>query len=333
MAALGKISPSSFRGVSIAAFGTALQVIAAPIDFWWHSTYGFDPFLFTPAHSLLIVGMIIGGVGMLIGSMRLLRARRAGEELPGPPTLVKLVPAVVILGLAAVWAQLNFLGYWATDITGMAYTFGYCSIPQFRAFQCSLVNADSLASLVSFLVASGIFAAAGTIIFWTSKSLFRRRGVITGIALIIAAVYSAAVLGFSAFELSFSNPPGSWYVTNISPDQGARIALFIPIYLLSLIPVLVLDLSTRISLRRSRMVVLSALIGSFTALVDGRFSLGLSESSLDVTGVAILLFPMIVGGLAGWAILNGTTHKIIPSLAASDAVPSDSRDLQKRLRF
>ena len=142
------------------------------------------------------------------------------------------MPAIVILGLAAVWAQLNFLGYWATDITGMAYTFGYCSIPQFRAFQCSPVNGDSLASLVSFLVASGIFAAARTIIFWTSRSLFRRRGVTTGIALIIAAVYSAAVLGFSAFELSFSNPPGSWYVTNISPDQGARIALFIPIYLL-----------------------------------------------------------------------------------------------------
>jgi len=294
---------------------------------------GFDPFLFTPAHSLLIVGMIIGGVGMLIGCMRLLRARRAGEELPGPPRLVNLVPAIVILGLAAVWAQLNFLGYWATDITGMAYTFGYCSISQFRAFQCSPVNGDSLASLVSFLAASGIFAAAGTIIFWTSKSLFRRRGVITGIALIIGAVYSAAVLGFSAFELSFSNPPGSWYITNISPDQGARIALFIPIYLLSLIPVLVLDLSTRISLRRSRMVLLSTLIGPFSALVDGRFSLGLSESSLDVTGVAILLFPMIVGGLAGWAILIGTTHKIIPSLAASDALPSDSLDLQKRLRF
>jgi len=332
-AARGKISPSFFRGVSIAAFGTALQIIAAPIDFWWHSTYGFDPFLFTPAHSLLIVGMIIGGVGMLIGSMRLIGARRAGEELPGPPRLVNLVPAIVILGLAAVWAQLNFLGYWATDITGMAYTFGYCSIPQFRAFQCSPVNGDSLASLVSFLVASGIFAAAGTIIFWTSKSLFRRRGVTTGIALIIAAVYSAAVLGFSAFELSFSNPPGSWYITNISPDQGARIALFIPIYLLSLIPVLVLDLSTRISLRRSRMVLLSTLIGPFSALVDGRFSLGLSESSLDTTGFAILLFPMIAGGLAGWAILNGTTHKIIPSLPASDAVLSDSRDLQKRLRF
>src|SRR5205823_7900393 len=70
-----------------------------------------------------------------------------------------------------------------SDITGMAYTVGYCSIPQFRAFQCSPVNGDSLASFVSFLVASGIFAAAGTIIFWTSKSLFRRRGVITGIAL------------------------------------------------------------------------------------------------------------------------------------------------------
>jgi len=81
------------------------------------------------------------------------------------------------------------------------------------------------------------------------------------------------------------------------------------------------------------MVVLSALIGPFTALVDGRFSLGVSESSLDLMGFAFLLFPMIVGGLAGWAILTGTAHKIIPSLAVSDAVRSDGRDLQKRLRF
>src|SRR6266540_3084775 len=33
-AARGKISPSFFRGVTIAAVGTALQIIAAPIDFW-----------------------------------------------------------------------------------------------------------------------------------------------------------------------------------------------------------------------------------------------------------------------------------------------------------
>src|SRR5437773_2769042 len=160
MAARGKLSPSFFRGVSIAAFGTALQIIAAPIDFWWHSTYGFDPFLFTPAHSLLIIGMILGGVGMTLGSIRLLRAQRAGQELTNTP---RLVPAIVILALATVWAQLNFFGYWTTDVTGMAYTFGYCSIQQFRAsVPCPFVQQFST---VSFLIAAGIFAASGTLVF------------------------------------------------------------------------------------------------------------------------------------------------------------------------
>src|SRR5712691_1265774 len=55
------------------------------------------------SHSLFI-GMILGGVGMTLGSIRLLRAQRAGQELTNRP---RLVPAIVILAIAAVWAQLN----------------------------------------------------------------------------------------------------------------------------------------------------------------------------------------------------------------------------------
>ncbi len=326
------IPPVLLKGLGIGLVGSAFQVIAAPIDFWWHSTYGFDPFLFTPAHSLLIVGMIIGGAGMVIGSVRIFRAQRAGLQVPGTPRMAKLVPGIVILGLAALWLQLNFFGYWITDITGMAYTFGYCTIADFRAFQCPLVDSSGLASLVSFLLASGIFATAGTIIFWTTKSLFHRRGIITIIALVMAAVYSFAVLAFPAYELSFSNPPGSWYLANTSPDQGTRLAFFIPIYLLSVIPVIVFDLLTKISMRRGIVLGLSALIGPFMALVDGRFTLGVSESTLDMAGIAILLFPLIVGGLGGWALLNRMTHEIFPKISASDLMRSERQDIRKRLK-
>ena len=63
---IGSLNQSLFKGVTIAAVGSSLQIIAAPIDFWWHSTNGFDPFLFTPAHSLLIIGLILGGAGMTV---------------------------------------------------------------------------------------------------------------------------------------------------------------------------------------------------------------------------------------------------------------------------
>ncbi len=301
------LNHSLFAGVSIAAVGSSLQIIAAPIDFWWHSTYGFDPFLFTPAHSLLIIGLILGGGGMTLGSIRLLRALRAGQQLTNRP---RLVPAIVILALATVWAQLNFFGYWITDVTGMAYTFGYCSIQQLRAsVPCPFVQQSST---VSFLIATGVFAASGTLVFWTSKSLFHRRGVITSISLILAAIYSAAALGFLAYALIFLNPPGSWYINNASPDEGTRLALFIPIYLLSLIPILVLDLSTKNSAGRNRLLGFSALIGPFAALVDGRYTLGLAESG--VQGLALVVGPMILGGIVGWILLTKLARGLIPNL-------------------
>ena len=308
----GSLSPSLFTGVSIAAVGSSLQIIAAPIDFWWHSTYGFDPFLFTPAHSLLIVGLILGGVGMTLGSIRLLRAQRAGQEITNKP---RLVPAIVILALATVWAQLNFFGYWTTDVTGMAYTFGYCSIQQFRAsVPCPFVQQFGTAS---FLIAAGIFAASGTLVFWTSKSLFHRTGVVTGIALILTVIYSAAVLGFSAYALRSLNPPGSWYISNATPDEGTRLALFIPLYLLSLIPIMVLDLSTKNSIGRNRLLGLSALVGPFAALIDGRYTLGLAESGVGV--LPFVVVPMILGGVVGWVLLTRLARGLIPNLTIPDA--------------
>ena len=301
------LNHSLFAGVSIAAVGSSLQIIAAPIDFWWHSTYGFDPFLFTPAHSLLIIGLILGGAGMTLGSIRLLRALRAGQQLTNRP---RLVPAIVILALATVWAQLNFFGYWITDVTGMAYTFGYCSIQQFNAsVPCSFVQQSST---LSFLIAAGIFAASGTLVFWTSKSLFHRTGVITSISLILAAIYSATALGFSAYALRFLNPPGSWYINNATPDQGTRLALFIPMYLLSLIPILVLDLLTKNSAGRSRPLGLSAFVGPFAALIDGRYALGLSESGVEA--LAFVVGPMILGGILGWVLLTRLARGLVPNL-------------------
>src|SRR5438132_9727416 len=199
----------------------------------------------------------------------------------------------------------------------MAYTFGYCSIQQFRAsVPCPFVQQFST---ISFLIAAGIFAASGTLVFWTSKSLFRRTGVITGIALILAALYSAAALGFSAYALRFLNPPGSWYINNATPDQGTRLALFIPIYLLSLIPILVLDLSTKNSISRNRLFGLSALVGPFAALIDGRYSLGLAESGVQV--LAFVAVPMILGGIVGWVLLTRLARGLIPNLTMPDARP------------
>jgi len=283
---------SLFGGLRVAVVGTELQLVAAPIDLYWHTVYGFDPFLFTPAHSILIVGVVLGGIGMTLGAIRLLQAQRAGQLITARPWLLT---AIVVLGLASMWGQFNFLGYWLTDLSGMAYTFGICSIEVFRSFtRCEFV---SQFSLVSELVSFGIFAATGTFFFWTTKKLFRQTGVVTLTASILVAVYGGLAIGFLAYAMTFMNPPGSFYLRNPSPQAGAALAGLIPIYLLALVPIFVLDFAIRNSIQKRTLVVLSALVGPFAAFIDGRYATGIIGSDLSVLLAAAI--PTVVGGSLG----------------------------------
>src|ERR687898_868453 len=55
--------PFSLR---LATMGCILQLSAGPLDFWWHSQFGFDGLL-SPPHSVLAVGMLMAALGALIG--------------------------------------------------------------------------------------------------------------------------------------------------------------------------------------------------------------------------------------------------------------------------
>src|ERR687898_876434 len=52
--------------LKLAAMGCILQLSAGPLDFWWHSQFGFDGLL-SPPHSVLAVGMLMAALGALIG--------------------------------------------------------------------------------------------------------------------------------------------------------------------------------------------------------------------------------------------------------------------------
>ena len=317
---------SLLGGLRVAVVGTELQLVAAPIDLYWHTVYGFDPFLFTPAHSILIVGVVLGGIGMTLGAIGLLQAQRAGQQITARPWLLT---AIVVLGLASMWGQFNFLGYWLTDLSGMAYTFGICGIEIFRSFtRCEFV---SQFSLVSELVSFGIFAATGTFFFWTTKKLFRQTGVATLTASILAAVYGGLAIGFLAYAMTFMNPPGSFYLRNPSPQAGAALAGLIPIYLLALVPIFLLDFAVRNSIHKRTLVLLSALVGPFGAFIDGRYTVGIIGSGLSV--VLAIAIPTVVGGLLGGILmtrlgprLSIDTEVSRMDLKASPMIPVESID-------
>ena len=294
---------SLFGGLRVAVVGTELQLVAAPIDLYWHTVYGFDPFLFTPAHSILILGVVLGGTGMTLGAIRLLQAQRAGQQITARPWLLT---AIVVLGLASMWGQFNFLGYWLTDLSGMAYTFGICGIEIFRSFtRCEFV---SQFSLVSELVSFGIFAATGTFFFWTTKKLFRQTGVAALTASILVAVYGGLAIGFMAYAMTFVNPPGSFYLRNPSPQAGAALAGLIPIYLLALVPIFLLDFAIRNSIQKRILVLLSALVGPFAAFIDGRYTIGILGSNISV--LLAIAIPTVLGGLLGGLLVTRLSPRL-----------------------
>jgi len=318
---------SLFSGLRIAVVGTELQILAAPFDLVWHTYRGFDPFLFTPAHSILIVGVVLGGVGMTLGVIRLLQAQRAGQQITAKPWLLT---ALVVLGLASMWGQFNFFGYWLTDLSGMDYTFGICGIEVFRTFtRCEFVGQYSL---ISELISTGVFAAAGTFFFWTAKKLLRRVGIVTLTTTILVAIYAGLAIGFMAYAMVFVSPPGSFYRRNPSPQMGAALAGLIPIYLLALVPIFMLDLAVRSSIKRRTLVVLSAVVGPFAAFIDGRYVIGIITSDLSV--LLVLAIPTVIGGLLGGFLfarlsprLSMATEFSRPGLKTSPMIPVASLDL------
>ncbi len=279
-------------GVRLAAVGVGLQLLAGPFDFYWHSMYGFDPFLFTPAHSILILGLLFDGVGMFLGTVRLLQAQREGFKITSSP---RTLTFLVILGLSSIWLTSNFISYWITDTTGMAYTFGICGIDQFRLFGRSSCSFVENYGIVSDVASAAIFAGAGVITFLTARTLFVRKGILTGAALISASVYSLLVLGFMAYILVFSGPPGTFYLRNPTPDQGVQMAMFIPFYLLSVVPIALFDLLPRPNLSKTSIYALSAVLGPFAALVDARYAAMLVGSG--VRGLILVVPPEIIAGI------------------------------------
>ncbi|MDB6131643.1 MAG: hypothetical protein JWM04_2750, partial [Verrucomicrobiales bacterium] len=65
----GSISILSARaplGAWVTIWGAFAMVTSAPFDDWWHNTYGLDVKIISPPHSILGVGMLFVGLGVLL---------------------------------------------------------------------------------------------------------------------------------------------------------------------------------------------------------------------------------------------------------------------------
>lgn len=276
-------------GFHIGLVGGVMQVIAGPSDAWWHETFGFDPFLFTPTHILLIAGIILAGFGMAMGSVRLLQAYNAKRLTTGifPRRWLQFLP---ILALTALWLDFNTLVYTITDVEGIAYTFqlGEGFVEQY----------DKIAFRLGII----FVAATGTLIFFTAKKLLRWRGAVLSVAIISAAVSATANLGFRAWILGGSG-------------DGPAMAAFIPLYLAFLIPVLIFDLLLKETNINRKMIIAAILISPFASFLDGWNSLGLWMFFRGL--IPILIIPIFMAGLLG-ALAGNRFANILGSSSAGE---------------
>jgi hypothetical protein len=253
-------------GLQVSLAGSVLQVVAGPADFWWHDTFGFDPFLLTPSHTLLIVGIVLVGLGMAMGSARLLKAHAPRESaILGRRSL----EALVVVAFAVLWLDLNGLVYLLTDVNGIAYTFGLGAgfVTRFEP--------------VAFAVAPVALALTGTLVLLAVRRVIRRRGAATAVAVLGAAI---VVLGNVAFR--------AWYLRGTL--EGAALAGFIPLYLAFLVPVALFDLSLGGPDGRFRILVAAALAAPFLSFLDGWHG-----TFLWTTGHALLPWFVVPMALAG----------------------------------
>ena len=88
--------PKLFSGL-----GIFLLIIAGPLDFWWHDTYGLDGLL-SPTHLVLMTGMLFTSIASVIGIIRI-------------ENKLKRKTGVILQGLI-------FTGVWFSH-TGFAHSF------------------------------------------------------------------------------------------------------------------------------------------------------------------------------------------------------------------
>ena len=83
----------TIKPIKIVVAGLAMLLVAGPVDFAWHSAFGFDGLL-SPPHLVLVSGMIASSVGALAGMV--FHGSMAFRE-------PRLPPLLIIIGILPVW--------------------------------------------------------------------------------------------------------------------------------------------------------------------------------------------------------------------------------------
>jgi hypothetical protein len=293
------------HGFIIALAGSGLQLFAGQFDYWWHDNFGFDPFLFTPSHTPLIIGFFLNGIGMWVGITYLIHNEK--RRMPNSavrdsfPTKFKLLQILAVLSLLALWYHLSTLVYLFTDDEGIAYT-----------FQLDMETFTEQADTIAFIISIAGTAAIGSIMLIAAKSTLKFRGAASVVAALLVGTSIVFNIGFKATILNGS-------------QEGIAFAYFIPLYISFLAPVVLFDIlagknrllaekkaNTTSSSSIGWLILTAVLLGPVGTFLDSWHSV-----ALWLEGYQMLLpwfIPMLAGGFAAGLIWIGFNKSLLNKL-------------------
>ena len=202
-------------GFTLAAAGVATVILAAPVDIWYHATFGKDVLIWSPPHMQAVVGGMIAGSGLLFAA-----AAQRGRGLlasHGLWMLAVLLPAVHVIHLA----HYALAHYTMTPATRTPDFYPLLVAIMFPAVLVALARSAGPAAPV---LASLLFLAASVIADVALAAIGFARYTITPVvalpALAVSGVYLAgrraerrATLGVAAgiaFVLAFVIIEAAW---------------------------------------------------------------------------------------------------------------------------
>lgn len=206
--------PSAHRMLSwtrFAAVGAVVQLVAGPFDFWWHSTFGFDPVLLSPPHAMLILGAAVTSSAVMSGAIRL-------WQISGKLTLFsnKLTASLLMIAGAALWMQLNLVIYLFSIDAFVRESVGEFTNPP--ALIALALPGILILAAVSRLTGRFGYATLTAVIFLMASILtdFIPRGLFLTIPIVLATLIPLAIFDLISSRSSKSTRIG-WKVIAVAP--------------------------------------------------------------------------------------------------------------------
>lgn len=228
---VARVGPLRFPfGFALATLGIVVVILAAPVDIWYHATFGKDVLIWSPPHMQAVVGGLVAAAGLLFAAAA--QCGRGALRHRGLWTLAVILPAVHMIHLAH---------YALAHYTMTAWTRTPDFYPLLAAimFPAILVALARVAGPAAPVLASALFLVASVFVDVALLAIGFARYTITPVivvpALSVAAAYAlgrrqsarlwlGAMAGV-AFTLVFITIEGLWMAWMVAKPWPSHVLL------------------------------------------------------------------------------------------------------------